>query len=442
MLGAIAGDIIGSEHEGSASRGREFTLFTERSCFTDDTVCTIAVAHAVRTGRAYDEALRKLARNYPDAGYGTGFRDWFLDDHAGPYNSFGNGSAMRVSPIAWAFNTLEEVIKQAACSAAVTHSHREGIRGAAATAAAVFAARTGSSKDQIVALVTGRFSYDLSADLPTLEARGGFDATCQGTVPLAIGAFLHSRDFEDAVRIAVSFGGDTDTLACIAGSIAEPFYGAVPAAIEVEVLRRLDDPLRQEVLGFAQQYGLRLARPVAQISDDDRHRDAGTAKAAASSSNEDRIPPGHMNYGIQQRRMNHAAAMVVVEAEGLGSWLADKSSSIAGTGRLWVLPDGRSFFPECIEWKLAGTGPHVGETTYKCVQSGWQLIPPGEGARAVTHEIVGLLWHSGAAARGWSSGRSLSDEDRRRLRKALGDELMSKLEASHCKYGTIWDRWS
>lgn len=189
----------------------------------------------------------------------AGFVSGFLSDSAGPYNSSGNGSAMRVSPIAWAFNDLETVVEHAARSASVTHNHPEGIRGATATAAAIFAAREGRSKPQIAALISDHFGYNLTADLPELEARGGFDAACQSTVPLAIGAFLHSIDFESAVRIAVSFGGDTDTVACIAGSIAEAFYGGLPADIETETLRRLDGSLRQELLSFARRYGMKLS---------------------------------------------------------------------------------------------------------------------------------------------------------------------------------------
>lgn len=149
-----------------------------------------------------------------------------------------------------------------------------------------------------------------------------------------------------------------------------------------------------------------------------------------------------LNDSIQQRRSDHAAAMTVVEAEGIEAWLADKVSSIAGSGRLWILDDGRSFLPQCIEWKLTGTGPGPLDRTYKCAQSGWQLIPAGEAGRTIPPEVLWNLWHSGEASRGWSSGRALSHEDRRRLRKAFGDELMDRLEASRSDYGTIWDRWS
>jgi ADP-ribosylglycohydrolase len=256
MLGAIAGDVIGSVHEGAASRGREFTLFGEKSCFTDDTVCAIAIAHALRRGKRFDEALRLWCRRYPNAGYRAGFHAWFSVDDAEPYYSRGNGSAMRVAPIAWACDDLAEVVELAEHSAAVSHNHPDGIRGACATAAAVFAARTGQTKDQIAALMVDRFGFDCGADLATMNERGGFDATCPGTIPNAVGAFLHSKDFEDAMRIAVSLGGDTDTTACIAGGIAEAFYGGVPADIRQETLRRLDDPIREELFEFFRHVGL------------------------------------------------------------------------------------------------------------------------------------------------------------------------------------------
>lgn len=255
MLGAILGDIAGSLHEGSPSRGRYFTLFTPRSCFTDDTVLTIAIAHALRTGTDYATALRDWARRYPSAGYGAGFTRWAEQDDAGPYNSYGNGSAMRVAAVAWAHDDLEAAIAEAERTAAPTHNHPEGIRGACAIAAAIHLARTGASKEQIAALMHERFAYDCRIPLAELEQRGGFDATCQGTVPAAIAAFLHAQDFEDAIRIAVSLGGDTDTLACIAGAIAEAHFG-IPAPLQAEALRRLDAPLREELRLFALHHQL------------------------------------------------------------------------------------------------------------------------------------------------------------------------------------------
>jgi ADP-ribosylglycohydrolase len=258
MIGAIAGDIIGSVHEGGDPQSKDFPLFVEGSRFTDDTVLTVAVANALRQAIGYADALRQWGRRYPDAGYGGLFFRWLSLGDAKPYNSFGNGSAMRVSSIAWAFDDLETVILEAGRSAEVTHNHPEGIKGAQAVAAAVFLGRTGHGKDRIGALLADRFGYDCSASLDSLRERGGFDVTCQGTVPAAAVAFFESADFEDAVRNAVSLGGDADTLACITGAIAEAFYGVVPGPIQREVLRRLDGPLREETLAFAQQYGVRL----------------------------------------------------------------------------------------------------------------------------------------------------------------------------------------
>ncbi len=262
MIGAISGDIIGSVHEGARPQEKDFQLFVPGSRFTDDTVLTIAVASAVREGAEYGASLRRWGRRYPDAGYGGWFREWLFRDDAAPYNSFGNGSAMRVAAIGWAFDDLTVVLREATRSAAVTHNHPEGIKGAQAIAAAVRIARSGQPKDRIAALLSDRFGYDCTTELSVLQRRGKFDVTCQGTVPAAAVAFLHSTDFEDAVRNAVSFGGDADTLACIAGAIAEAHYGGVPAEIQVEVLRRLDDPLRAEVVGFARRYGVPLAENV------------------------------------------------------------------------------------------------------------------------------------------------------------------------------------
>lgn len=258
MIGAIAGDVIGSVHEGAAPMGKDFALFVPGSTFTDDTVLTVAVANAIREGGDYATALRRWGRRYPHAGYGGWFHGWLCRDDAGPYHSFGNGSAMRVSAVGWAYDDPEVVLREAARSAAVTHDHPEGIKGAQAVAAVVLAARTGQGRAALAALLTDHFGYDCSTELSTLQRRGGFDVTCQGTVPAAAVAFLQSSDFEDAVRNAVSFGGDADTLACIAGAMAEAFYGGVPAAIQTEVLARLDDALRTEVRTFAERYGVPL----------------------------------------------------------------------------------------------------------------------------------------------------------------------------------------
>lgn len=259
MIGAIAGDIIGSVHEGTLAKVKDFPLFVSGSTFTDDTVLTVAVASAVRQGEDYSIAIRRWGRRYPNAGYGGWFYDWLMQDDAGPYNSFGNGSAMRVGAIGWAFNDLNIVLREATKSAEVTHNHPEGIKGAQAVAAAILYARSGQTKDQIAALLSERFGYDCTRGLSVLRDRSGFDVTCQGTVPAAAAAFLESTGFEDAVRNAISLGGDADTLACIAGAIAEAHYGSVPGPIQVEVLRRLDDVLRAEVGEFARRHNLPLA---------------------------------------------------------------------------------------------------------------------------------------------------------------------------------------
>lgn len=259
MIGAIAGDVIGSVREGSPPQPKDFPLFVLRSRFTDDSVLTVAVASSVRKGIGYADSLRSWGRRYPRAGYGGMFIDWLSRDDAPPYNSFGNGSAMRVSAIGWAFDDLDAVLSEARRSAEVTHDHPEGIKGAQAVAAAVFLGRTGRGKDRIKELLSDRFAYDCSTSLETLHKRGEFDVTCQGTVPAAAIAFLESTDFEDAVRNAVSLGGDADTLACIAGAMAEAFYGGVPGAIQREAMRRLDGPLREETLAFAQEYGIPLS---------------------------------------------------------------------------------------------------------------------------------------------------------------------------------------
>jgi ADP-ribosylglycohydrolase len=250
MIGAISGDVIGSVYEGAPARDKDFPLFVPGSRFTDDTVLTVAVASAIREEADFGASIRRWGRRYPHAGYGGWFRDWLFREDSAPYNSFGNGSAMRVAAIGWAFDDLETVLREATKSAQVTHNHPEGIKGAQAVAAVIRVARSGQTKDAIAALLSDRFGYDCSIGLTMLQRRGGFDVTCQGTVPAAAAAFLHSTDFEDAVRNAVSLGGDADTLACIAGGMAEAHYGRVPAEIQAEVFRRLDGVLRAEVLKF------------------------------------------------------------------------------------------------------------------------------------------------------------------------------------------------
>jgi ADP-ribosylglycohydrolase len=256
MLGAIAGDIIGSVYEFDNRRSKDFLLFRVDSVFTDDTILTVAVADVLLNGGSYTPALKQYYQRYPHpcGGYGMRFAQWAASDSPEPYHSWGNGSAMRVSPIGFAFGDLETVLKEAERSAAVTHNHPEGIKGAQATAAAIFLGRTGAAKADIKQYIETTFGYDLARQLDTIRPTYQFNESCQATVPEAIIAFLESTDFEDAIRNAVSLGGDSDTLTCITGGIAEAFYGEVPEAIAQPTLERLDPFLRQKTQEFREKY--------------------------------------------------------------------------------------------------------------------------------------------------------------------------------------------
>jgi ADP-ribosylglycohydrolase len=254
MLGAIAGDVIGSVYEMSGSKSKDFPLFHESCRVTDDTVLTCAVAEKLLRGGDYVDLFHEYVREYPTADYGGTFVRWVSAGKREPYNSWGNGSAMRVSPVGWAFDTLEKVLAEAKRSADVTHNHPEGVKGAQAVAAAVFLARTGKGKEAIKEYVEGEFGYDLSAKLDDIRADYAFDVSCQGSVPQSIIAVLESTDFEDALRNAISLGGDADTMACIAGAIAEPFYGGVPGHIRGAVMEKLDERLEGVVRVFTEKY--------------------------------------------------------------------------------------------------------------------------------------------------------------------------------------------
>jgi len=243
MLGAIAGDIIGSVFERNNIKSTDFPLFCEGSRFTDDTVLTVAVAHAVLDNLDYAETLKLYGRKYPNAGYGGSFRSWIFSSITEPYNSWGNGSAMRVSPVGFAFETVDKVLAEAKRSAEVTHNHPEGIKGAQAVALAIFLARRGADKAEIKQEVTNRFEYDLNRTLDEIRPAYKFDVSCQGSVPEAIIAFLESENVEDAIRKAVSIGGDSDTIACIAGSIAYAYYQDIAPNILLEIQNRLPDDL-------------------------------------------------------------------------------------------------------------------------------------------------------------------------------------------------------
>ncbi len=259
MLGAIAGDMIGSVYEFNNRKTKDFPLFSDRCFFTDDSVLTVAVADTIlQQDQAYAKRFKEYYRRYPNAGYGARFRNWCVSSSLEPYNSWGNGSAMRVSPVGFAFADLDTVLAEAARSAAVTHNHLEGVKGAQATAASIFLARTGQSKAEIKAYVETTFGYDLSRSLDEIRPVYEFNESCQETVPEAIIAFLESTDFEDAIRNAISLGGDSDTLACITGGIAEAFYNGVPNAIAAKVFELLDEPLRNTVKTFQLSYNLNI----------------------------------------------------------------------------------------------------------------------------------------------------------------------------------------
>jgi len=256
MIGAIAGDVIGSVYEHRPVKHTEFPLFGRASRFTDDTVLTVAVAQAILQREDYATALKRLGRRYPEAGYGMSFLRWLFEDDSRPYNSWGNGSAMRVSPVGFAFETEAAVLGEARNSAAVTHNHPEGIKGAQATALAVFLARRGRGKEEIRSRLQQLFSYDLARSLEEIRPTYQFDISCQGTVPQAIIAFLESGDYEDAIRKGISLGGDSDTIGSITGGIAQAFYRTVPEPIVNETRKRLPAEFIEILDRFERRCGL------------------------------------------------------------------------------------------------------------------------------------------------------------------------------------------
>ena len=254
MIGAIAGDIIGSVYELHPIKTKDFPLFRPQCRFTDDTVLTVAIAQAIMENRDYLKAILDIGRRYPRAGYGGSFFHWLHSREPKPYNSWGNGSAMRVSPVGFAFTSVEEVLQEAARTAAISHNHPEGVKGAQATALSVFLARTEKDKDLIKREVAARFGYDLDQTMDHIRPSYGFDVSCQGTVPQAIMAFLESNSYEDAVRNAISLGGDSDTLGCITGGIAGAYYGSVPPHIKIKVKEHLTEELWDITERFCQRY--------------------------------------------------------------------------------------------------------------------------------------------------------------------------------------------
>jgi ADP-ribosylglycohydrolase len=256
MIGAIAGDIIGSVYERNPVKSLNFKLFAPGCRFTDDSVMTVAVADALMSGACADERLyiqkmQAYGQIYPNAGYGGMFGNWLFLKTPKPYHSFGNGSAMRVSPVGYLLNDMDSVLIQAEKSASVSHDHPEGIKGAQAVAAAIYLARNGHPKEAMKDFLTENFGYDLDRTLAEIRPDYTFDVTCQGSVPESLIAFLESEHYEDAVRKAISLGGDSDTMACIAGGIAEAYYG-VPESIAARAKEFLDRRMIEQIEKFYQ----------------------------------------------------------------------------------------------------------------------------------------------------------------------------------------------
>jgi ADP-ribosylglycohydrolase len=258
LIGAIAGDIIGSAYEFHRTKHYDFQLFEVGSNYTDDTILTVAVADCLLHKKEYATTLKEYGNKYPYAGYGVRFRQWLGSKDNKPYNSFGNGSAMRVSPVGFAFSSLEEVLQEAKRSAECTHNHLEGIKGAQSVAAAIFLARIGQSKDEIKAYLQTTFGYDLDHTINEIRPRAYFDETCQVSVPQAIIAFLDSIDYEDAVRKAVSLGADADTQACITGGIAQAYYHEIPVHIIAKTRAILDIKLLEIMDEFNLKHALNI----------------------------------------------------------------------------------------------------------------------------------------------------------------------------------------
>ena len=254
IIGAVAGDIIGSVFEWHNVKTTDFDLFCRKSTFTDDSVLTLATMDAIINQKSYAETYQLFGRNYPHRGYGGHFHSWIHSKNPEPYDSWGNGSAMRISPVGWYGDTIDEVMAEAQESAKVTHNHPEGIKGAQSTAVAIYMARTGKTKDEIKKFITDTFHYNLDRKIEDIRPIYEFDVSCQGSVPEAIIAFLESTDFENAIRLAISIGGDSDTIACITGGIAEAYYQTIPEYIIETILKILPEELVKIIEEFSIRY--------------------------------------------------------------------------------------------------------------------------------------------------------------------------------------------
>lgn len=254
MIGAIIGDIVGSRFEKKNLKSKDFELFTKQSRFTDDTVLTIAIADCILNSKGYEKTVKKYGRTYPFAGYGGAFKKWLAGITSGPYNSWGNGSAMRVSPVGFAFDEVEKVLEEARKSAIITHNHEEGIKGAQAIALSVFLAKSGSKKQEIKEFIEVKFGYDLNRTIDEIRPVYEFDVSCQGSVPESIIAFLESDSFEDAIRTAISIGGDSDTIASMTGAISEAYYKSVPQEFIEKMNEYLPKEFRKIIEEFKNKY--------------------------------------------------------------------------------------------------------------------------------------------------------------------------------------------
>lgn len=260
MLGAIIGDIAGSVYEFASNKTKDFTLFSPGCSPTDDSLMTMAVGVTCVSADTHNESefkhtlvsmMREIGRQYPCAGFGGMFFEWLMSDTMGPYGSYGNGSAMRVSPVAYVAESLEEAETLARWSAEVTHDHPEGIKGAQAVAAAIYLAKEGHNKNDIRSYIEEKY-YDLDFTPDEIRSSYSFDVTCMGSVPQAIVCFLEAEDFEDALRNAISIGGDSDTIGAMTGAIAEAYFG-IPDELQEEGMEYLDDTQKEYYFEYAEQ---------------------------------------------------------------------------------------------------------------------------------------------------------------------------------------------
>lgn len=258
LFGALGGDFVGSIYEFRNIKAKDFPLLDKRCNFTDDSILTLATADAICSNATFSVCYHRWGNRYPSRGYGSSFRSWLAksEEELSPYGSWGNGAAMRVSPIGFAFQEVDDVLDVAKASASATHNHIEGIRGAQAIALAVFLAKQGNDKESIKKEIEHRFDYNLSQSLDSIRPTYCFDVSCQGTVPVAIRAFLESWCYEDAIRNAISVGGDSDTIAAITGGVALAYYKEMPEELIGAIEKKLTADMKIVCDQFARNYPL------------------------------------------------------------------------------------------------------------------------------------------------------------------------------------------